>query len=529
MGEDERTRQQERREPGIDWDRVRFRDDDAGPHPYIVPQWRSRSAWRTVLAVAVVLAVLLVWFRQPLASLIWPDTRIQQLLDQGESALQSGRLSAFDGSGARQYFEAAQALDTDRAEAREGLIRVGQAALEQAQQSIEAGKFANAHAYLDLATELQVPRAQLQPIAEELRSREVPQAGIEPLLVEAAQAQAAQRLDGTPDAALPIYQRILALQPNRIEALEGREDALTDLLQQAHQRLQKGDLAGGGELIHRARDYDGGHVDLPAAQAALARAIDARLQQAQRNAARGRLDAAEQDYRAVIAAAPEETRARQGLERVALAHATRARKEAADFRFDSAATSLAKAREIAPQSAAIRDAGQAIERSRVARTQVGGRLSPVQRDMRLRQLLDDMALAESRGNWITPPGESAYDKLRAAQSLAPEDERVRRAAARVLPAVQRCFEVELRANRLRRADECLDMWRVMDSRQAATSAAATQLAQRWIAVGNERLGAGDIAFAVQAREEAHELDARAPGLDDFSERVRVAQSPDSQR
>lgn len=523
MTRDERTQPEERREPGIDWERVRFRDEP-GPRRHAVPRWRSRSTWRTGLALAVVLALLLAWLRQPLASLIWPDTRIQQLLDQGESALQAGRLSAFDGSGARQYFEAAQALDSDRSEAREGLARVGEAALQQARQSIEAGKLANAHAYLDLASDLQVPRAQLTPIAEELRNSEAPKAGIEPLLVEAAQARTERRLDGKPDAALPIYQRILALQPNRIEALEGREDALSDLLQQAQQRLQEGDLAAGGELITRARAYDSGHVDLPAAQAALARAIEVRLSQAQRKVARKRMDAAVEDYRAVLAVAPEETRARQGLERVAIIHAEHARKEAADFRFDTASASLARARALAPQSAAVREAEQAIERSRMARTQVGGRLTPVQRDARLRQLLDEMALAESRANWITPPGESAYDKLRAAQAIAPGDERVRRAAARVLPAVQRCFEVELRANRLRRADECLDMWRVMDSRQTVTRAAATQLAQRWIAVGNERLGAGELDAAQAALDAAAELDTQVSGWHELAERVRTARS-----
>ena len=43
----------------------------------------------------------------------------------------------------------------------------------------------------------------------------------------------AGRLDGADDAALPLYRRVLALQPTSTEALEGREDALSELLQRA--------------------------------------------------------------------------------------------------------------------------------------------------------------------------------------------------------------------------------------------------------------------------------------------------------
>jgi len=49
-----------------------------------------------------------------------------------------------------------------------------------------------------------------------------------------------------------------------------------------------------------------------------------------------------------------------------------------------------------------------------------------------------------------------------------------------------------------------------------------RLAQRWIAVGAERLGAGEIAFATQALSSAKALDPKAEGLREFSERVATA-------
>ena len=48
------------------------------------------------------------------------------------------------------------------------------------------------------------------------------------------------------------------------------------------------------------------------------------------------------------------------------------------------------------------------------------------------------------------------------------------------------------------------------------------MAEKWIAIGDERLGAGDVAFAAQALDEARGIDPRAPGLSDFAERVRLA-------
>jgi len=517
----EQPRQDGRIEPIADWEHLRFRDGDA-PARHGPPLWRARRTWRWGALVVVLLLILLAVFRQPLANLFWPDTRIQQLLDQGHAALRSGRLTAPDGSGARQYFEAAQALDGDRAEARDGLARVAKAALEQARRAIARSDFAAAHASLALATELQVPRAEAAVVADHLRTREAAAAGIESLLRQARAAQAAGRLDGDPAAALPLFQRVLALQPNRIEALEAREDILSDLLQQADTAMARGDVVAAGRLIAQVRGYDGGHVDLPAAQAGFARAIDERLKRADADLRRGRLARAAEGYQQVQAAAGDDARARQGIDRVAAAFAETARRQAGDYRFEQAESALARARELSPQVPAVRDATQYLARVRAAHANLPASLPPRERQRRTATLLAEMAQAEARGDWMTPPGESAYDKLRAVQAVAPDDPRVRRAAARVLAAAQACFEQEWRGNRVRRAQSCLAAWQAIRPGDPALMEARRRMAQKWIAVGDERLGAGDVAFAAQALDEARGIDARAPGLSDFAERVRLA-------
>jgi hypothetical protein len=511
-------------EPRIDWTRAAATGD--APRRVPVPAWRDRRHWPWAVGVAAVLVVLVIAFRQPLADQLWPQTRIQVLLDQADQAMRAGRLDAADGSGARQLYEAAQALDNDRTEAADGLRRVAQAALRSADVALQQNRFDDTRAQLALARDLQVPQPQADALAARLRAREAEHAGLDGLLAAAARAHADERLWGGEDTALPLYRRVLALQPTRIEALEGREDALSDLLQEAAQRLGRGELGEAAARITAARTFDAGHVDLPQAEAALAAAVDARRRAAARDLARGRLASARAAYEAVASALPDDGAARLGLEQVGIAHARQAERDAGDFDFAQAQQELELARELAPHASAVMQAEQAVARARQAqqRQDAAPSMAPRERARRVDALLARMVQAEAQGQWLTPPGESAYDTLRAAQALAPDSAAVKQAAMRLLPAVRTCYEDELRANRIRRAQACQQAWQTLQPRDPALQDARRRLAEKWIAVGTERLGAGDLGFAAQALQEARRMDGAVAGLDDFAARVRMAQA-----
>lgn len=478
------------------------------------------------IAIAAALVALLLVLRQPLSDRLWPETRAEQLRADAAQALAQGKLTGADGHGARELFEAALALDPDRTDARAGLARVGEAALVQARGALAERRYADAHRAVALARELAVPTIQVDAVAAALRAREAADAGIERLLLQAAAARTAGHLDGDDGSALRLYQRVLALQPSHTQALEGREDTLADLLQQAQQALTRGELPTAATIVHRVRDADPGHADLPGTLADLTEASEQRRRRADVDLRRDRLPRALDGYRAVLAVAPDDPEAMRGLARLATAYAMRSERLAADFRFDEAEAALREARAISPALPAIAEARQHLARARQSQSRYTSKLPAAERQRRLRQWLQQAADAEARGDLLTPPGDSAFDKLRAARAIAPQDARVLKASARLLPAAKACFEKELRGNRLGRASECLDARRVLEGESAALGESRRRLAQRWIAVGNERLGAGEMQAAQAALVAARALDPGVAGLDEFAERLRAAAAAD---
>ena len=484
---------------------------------------RRRVAW---LAIAfLLLAGLAIVYRVPLADRLWPQARAQQLREAAALALAQGRLTAADGSGARELYAAALALDPDRGEDRAGLQRVALAALAQARRATRAQRFEEAHAALRLARELAVPQPAADAVAETLRGHEAEVAGIDTLLARAERARNDGRLDGDERAALPLYRRVLELQPKRTEALEGREDALSELLQRAQESTSRGELASAAGMVARAREYDPGHIGLPDARAALARAADERRQQAARALRRGQLQAASAGYRDALAVDADDSAAQAGLQQVALAYAQRGERHAADFRFAEAERALAAARALSPRLAALAQAQRHLVQARQSQARLQmSRGASRNSAQRVRQLLAAAAAAEARGDLLAPPGESAFDQLRAARALAPGDAAVRRASARLLPAARDCFENELRGNRLVRAQACLDA-RIQLGDRDGVRESRRRLASRWIAVGDERLGAGEVDTALRAHAAARALDPRVPGLDALGDRLRAAGTP----
>ena len=412
--------------------------------------------WRWWLIGSMLAIVLLAVLRAPIGAWLWPQTRAQALREEAEQALAEGRLSDEDGRGARELFEAALAMDPDRAEVRQGLARVALAALEQARVALAGDRFADAHRHLALARALSVPRAEADALAEALRQREAGHAGVDGLFAHAEEAHAAGRLDGGVGSALPLYAHVLALEPTHPGALRGREDALAELLAQAREALRAGDVAEAARLVGTVRTYDPGHVDLPDT---LARLME-----------EARLDDA-------------------GLARLLAG--------------DAPAVDAGGGGESGAEGAAAGiDAG---ERAR-----------------RVRALLAQADAALAAGNLVDAASGGAVDRVAAARVLDPDSPDVAAAERRLLPLVRECHLVKLRGNSLRGAAACLEARQALRDDAGELAMARRQLAERWLAVGDERLGAGEVANARAALAAARVADPLVPGLVDFEQRVRAA-------
>ena len=520
-----------RLEPGMGWvEDLRFASGRkrSGSSPTA-----SRWQWPVVVGVAVLLLALLL-LRRPLADWLWPETRAQELRDQAAMALAHGHLSASDGSGARELYEAALAIDPDRNDAREGLMRVAQAALAQARTAIAADRYADAHRALQLANALSVPRAQADVVATQLRQREASRAGIANLLAQASAARKAHRLDGAPDAALPLFQRVLALQPDRLEALEGREDALADLLQQAQQHLQHGALPEAAAMIAAARGYDPGHGDLPAAQAQLAHAIEQARQQADRDLRRGRLERASEGYQALLRIDPADAAAQRALLKVAAQYAQRAQRLASNFHFVDAQAALDHARALAPDAGSVAAAAQHIAKARQTQARLESPLSSRERQRRVRRFLEQAAAAQAMCR------ARAWRWHRRARSIPPRPASMhsRNASRPHRPAIdQTTDQVRLisRGSSIRGREQALHhaargVERKMPG-DVVQAVRAQCIPQRCVVVQSqdrrrERLGAGDVPGASVALASARAVDSATPGIDAFSQRLQTASAGD---
>jgi len=486
-------------------------------------QWRALpQRWRQlllVLAASVLLALLAaLLLHNALGRWLWPDPRYDALRQRAELALQAGKLSAADGSGARELFEAALALQPDQLEAREGLERVAKAAMARADAQIRAGHAAQAQAALQLAQTLQAPQARINALQARLSEIPTRADSIELLLQRAQSALAQGQLDDGPDAALALYQQVLLRQPRNQRALDGREDVLDALTQPAANVLAGGDLIQIAALLQRVEAADPGHPVLPALHAGLTRAQTRRNQQLQHLLHRQQWEAAVQLCQplAVAPTLPLPELCESGLGD-ALLHA--ANVAIAASRFDQARRLLALA-ELAgvatDRRQQVQRSLQAASRSQTQRPQV---VTPQGR-AKVTRLLTQAQHAQARGHWLTPPGESAWDRLREARALAPNDPRVQHAVQAMQLAAHACHATAMRDNNLGRARECLDAWRQLAPNEPVLLSAQRRLAERWLAVGDERLRAGDVRGARTALERAQQVDPGVPGSEALAQRLQ---------
>ena len=492
----------------------------------------ARRGWLAWLGAGLALgllaggAVVLLQWRETISEALIPASELNREIEAAQLALARGELTRADGTGARERFQSVLARDPDHPAARSGLVAVREAALVQAREALAAGDLKLARERVALARTMAAPLSELQPVEDELARREGADADIAGRLQQARAAQAAGRIEQVPGGALALYLEVLRLQPDNAIALEGRRSILAGLLAQAEAALDAGDSDTAVALVARVVDADPSHLGLPAVQARLGE-VRAATEQARERALQaaiadlrdGRPEAAASGFLAILEASPDDAEARRGLEDAAAALAARSSREAADFQFEAAEATLARARELSPDAPAVQAAERRLERAYAARDAVG--------DEPADPAAFEDAIAEARaamraGDLIDPPGASAWDQLRRAAAIAPGHPQLVEAQAEYDRRARACFEDELASNRLGAAQACLDAMAVRDRSGDALAEQRRRLADRWLAFAEERLGASELDIARRALEAARSIDPSNPRLEALAERLRRA-------
>lgn len=483
-----------------------------------------RASDRRFLLGALLLVVFATvgYWRNAISLRLLPDPRMNQQLERAQSALRHGRLSSADGSGARELFESVLATDPDQMQARDGLVQVRNAAILRATRALAAHRLQEARKQLELAQALSAPAVQLQALRSRLRDLEEASADTAGLLAQAAAPGIGD------DAALALLDRVLQLEADNRVALQGRDELLSAWLIKAEALLAADKLDAARELVDKVIAEDPAQVDLPPIRAKLGEALaraqrgsDREFQAAHAAEAAGRLDEAARIYLRLARSGVDVARARESLHRLAVAAARDAAKQAADFQFKRAEALLAKARQWSPQADEIGVAQQRLEQSRQAQ----GRLPviPASGDRaRLPALLAGVEQAMARGDFMTPPGTSAWDQLRIASALAPRSASVRKLQVEFSRQSRECFEQAMAAGHLKRAQACLEANLAQDPAALGATDARRRLAERWLAYADERIGASDYAEAERAIGFARRWQPSNPAIKSSSARLRRA-------
>lgn len=488
-------------------------------------------------AAASLLAIVVAGyvFEDRLRALWTSSSRTEQLL-RAEQALAAGRFQD-DGSGpgARSLYNAILAVEPDHEAAREGLRRVGRGHLDSARAAATAGRVSDATVALEQARGLGVGAAELAEVESLLHSqasRDIAEGRLTALVDAAALALAEGRIEEPDSGAIALYQQALALDPNNAVARAGVRDALAPLVARARAAVESGGFVEAERLLGAVTQIDPSHLELPELKGRLAEArkgrgeqIDALLRPARQRLARGEFTApvggsARDAFSAVLALDPEHIEARDALRRMGGDLLRRADVAMADFDFTAAESALDSAALLVPPPQGLAAARKRMEesRGRYQRLPSGESVDPT----KVAALIAAAEAAIVDGRLLQPPGDSAFDSLRAALRMEPGNARARELMDSLAGQAKQRFDSAMSVNQPNRALRYLEGLQVVAPADAALPSMRQRLAAAFVGLATERLGRGETAPARQALERAAELEPNSTELPALRARLEQA-------
>ena len=226
-------------------------------------------------------------------------------------------------------------------------------------------------------------------------------------------------------------------------------------------------------------------------------------------------------FRAALKEDPASVRAKAGLQQVAHAFIVQANAAIDDSNPGAAERLLDAAAALAPDLADLRAARVNLRELR-ERLEIGARRTPItpQQSAQLRRLVADAARALAAGNLILPPGDSAYDKYRAALAIDPDAADALAGLAQLPARAKELFAQALHDGAPQRARALLDALRQTAPEDPALPVLSERLAGAFLDQADARLGEGRRDDAARALNAARELSPRNPRLAPLETRLR---------
>ena len=451
---------------------------------------RHGLLWLLLLVLLALLVVLAAQHRSWFAKLL-PTPQLNHLLDQGDRALAAGHLQQ-----ARGFYVQAQTLSGENSRVVNGLQAVGQAELARARSALAAHRYVVAQESLQQAQSLLGGGVQLERVQRQLTQARARGSELSDLVTRAQQAYAA---DDYAHAAA-FYRRVLALDAGNAVARHGLDQVGAALAAQARASLAAGQLTVAGTQIRALASLLPGQADLPQLSASLAEqqraqasAAAATLAQADQLLAAGHITTPANDnalllYRRVLAQDPGNAQAQAGLARVSTALMVQAHAQTDAGDWAAARVLLDEAAQLTPHAADL-----AAAKARLARAQQRASAPPVSAQQRAQaqMLAQRAAAAAAQGNYLTPPGDSAFDLYRRALALDGDDADARNGLRALPQQAAQAAQQALQAGQLDRAGNLLEAWAQLEPGAQGAAAMRQRLGMAWLQLADRDLARGN--------------------------------------
>ncbi|MEO5559354.1 MAG: protein kinase [Dokdonella sp.] len=493
----------------------------------------SRRGIVFLVALALVaLTVVAAWNYQDRLRRLLPRTEFNDTLSRAQRALDAGQLTGNQGNSARELFLAARAQDPDNDIARRGLDVVGHTLLAQADSALQQHDAVAARSALDSARDLLGGGVEVERIERALKESEARGSEDGQLLDQARDALAAGRIVGA-DGAAALYQRVLAGDKANALAQSGLGKCADALAAQARKALAGNDAASAAARADEITRILPAYPALPELQGQIAQArtatraaLDETVARAEAQVRAGQLsgsaDSALDLFRSVLKDDPANARAKEGLRRIAQAFVVQANAALDDSNAGAAEKLLATAAELAPESAELRAARSNLRelRERLDIDAQHAVISPAQ-SAQVHRLVVEAAAASTAGNLIIPPGDSAYDKYRAALAIDRNNREALDGLAQLPARAKELFVRALNDAAPQRARALLDSVRQTAPGDPAIAVMAQKLATTFLDQCDARIGEGRRAEATRALDAARELNPENPRIAPLDARLKA--------